>query len=137
MLNEKEIELISYMDYQVLNNGMDGWLGNRGYGKVFDFIEILNKRNSELDQKVASIFKKATLAGYEYYRNKDLTFIPEIKEIFDEAENTIEECDKNYKEVAKDFMCSYGLEDYITKFERGMRGRTTTDPEDETKMWSY
>lgn len=122
MLNEKEIELISYMDYQVLNNGMSGWLGNRGYEKVFDFIEILNKRNSELDQKVASIFKKATIAGFNYYQNNSSTFIPEIEEFCEEAKNLINECGEQYKEVAKDFMFSYGLEDYLTKFIKAMRG---------------
>lgn len=37
MLNEKEIELIKYMDYQVMNNGMDGWIGNRGYEKIIGY----------------------------------------------------------------------------------------------------
>lgn len=122
MLNEKEIELISYVDYQVLNNGMSGWQGNRGCEKIFDFIEILNKRNSELDQKVTSIFKRATIAGFDYYKNNHSKFIPEIKEICDEAENLIEKCGKQYQQVASDFMSSYGLEDYISKFTKDMRG---------------
>jgi len=120
MLNEKEIELIEYMDYQVMNNGMDGWLGNRAYEKVFEFIQILNKRNSKLDQKVASIFTKATVSGLGYYQHKDSVFIPEIKEMFDEYEKEIEECSNQYQGIAKDFMNSYGLEDHLTKFTKNI-----------------
>lgn len=29
-----------------MNNGIDGWIGNRGYEKLNEFIQILNKRNS-------------------------------------------------------------------------------------------
>ena len=118
MLNQQEIELIEYMDYQVLNNGMDGWLGNRAYEKVFELIEILKKRNSELDQQVASIFTKVTVSGLGYYQHKDSIFIPEIKEMCDEYEKEIEECSKQYQQIAKDFMNSYGLEDYLTKFTK-------------------
>jgi len=112
---------------------MMGWLGNRGYENVFDFLEILNKRNSELDQKVASIFKKATIAGFAYYQNSSATFILEIKEICDEAENLLEECGKQYQVLAKDFMLSYGLEDYLTQFTKAIRGTMAMDPKDETK----
>ncbi|WP_232540803.1 hypothetical protein [Lysinibacillus fusiformis] len=120
MLNNKEIELIEYMNYQVMNNGMDGWLGNRAYEKVFEFIEILKKRNSELDQQVASIFTKATVSGLGYYQHKDSIFIPEIKGMCDEYEKEIEECSKQYQQIAKDFMNSYGLEDYLTKFTQNI-----------------
>ncbi|MEX3625356.1 hypothetical protein [Viridibacillus arvi] len=115
MLNEKEIDVIEYMDYQVFNNGMDGWLGNRAYEKVNELIGILYKRSSELDRKVASIFIKATAAGLGYYQLKDSVFIPEIKEIFEEYEKEIQECGRLYQQVAKDFMESYGLEDYQTR----------------------
>ncbi|MFB5268181.1 hypothetical protein ACE41H_15545 [Paenibacillus enshidis] len=118
MLTEKETKLLEYMDYQVVNNSMDGWLGNRGYDRVFEFVEVLKKRNSELDQKVASIFIKATVSGLGYYQTKEAAFIPEYGEMFDEYEKDIEECTKEYLEVAKDFMESYGLEGYGTKISK-------------------
>lgn len=117
MLNKDEIELIEYMDYQVLNNGMDGWLGNRGYERVFDYISILNKRNSDLDQNVASIFKKATIAGIGYFQHRDSIFIPEIKVICDEYEQDLRDCSEQYRVVAKQFMNSYGLVDHLTNFQ--------------------
>lgn len=116
MLTKKEIELLEYMDYQVLNNGMDGWLGNRAYDKMFEFLEILHKRNSELDQKVAAIFVKAAVSGLGYYQHQNSTFIPEIQELYNEYEKAIEECNNQYQQVAKDFMNSYDLEDHCTKF---------------------
>lgn len=116
MLTERDIEVLEYMDYQVMNNGMDGWLGNRAYDKMFEFLKLLHKRSSELDQKVAAIFIKATVSGLGYYQHQSFTFIPEIKELYNEYEEAIEECHNQYKEVAKDFMNSYGLEDYHTKF---------------------
>ncbi|MCT6922797.1 hypothetical protein [Metasolibacillus sp.] len=116
MLNKQDIELIEYMDYQVMNNGMEGWLSNRAYEKVFEFIEILKKRNSELDQQVASIFTKATVSGLGHYQHKDSVFIPEVKEMYDKYEKEIDECSKQYQQIAKDFLNSYGLEDYHTKF---------------------
>ncbi|WP_236686949.1 hypothetical protein [Ornithinibacillus contaminans] len=116
MLTDKELELISHYDYQVLNNGMSGWLSNHQYKQIFDFVEILSKRNSAIDQKVIAIFKKATISGMEYLQHKDSTFIPEIKEIADESLIDIESCGKQYKEVATEFMNSYGMEDYLTKF---------------------
>ncbi|MGK4302020.1 hypothetical protein, partial [Klebsiella pneumoniae] len=63
MDDNTELGLISMFDYQVLNNGMMGWVSNHGYQHVFDYVEILQKRNSELDQKVSHIFKKATIAA--------------------------------------------------------------------------
>lgn len=120
VLNNSEVELIEYMDYQVLNNGIAGWLGNKGYEKVFDFIEILNKRNSELDKIVISIFQRATISGLGYYLHKDSALIPEIKEIVDEYEKDIEECKKQYSDIASAFMDSYGLKDYLTKFTENM-----------------
>lgn len=116
MLTEKDIELLEYMDYQVLNNGIDGWFGNRAYDKMLDFLELLHKRNSELDQTVAAIFIKATVSGLGYYQHQHSTFIPEIKKIYNEYNEAIEECNNQYKQIAKEFMNSYGLEDYITKF---------------------
>lgn len=121
MLNEKEIELINYMDYQVLNNGIEGWLGNRAYERVPELIEILNKRNSSLDQRVSLIFMKATISGLGYYQNKDSVFIPEIKEMVDEYEKEIQECGEKYQKTAKDFMNSYGLEDYLTTITKNIR----------------
>jgi len=88
------------------------------YEKVFEFIKILNKRNSDLDQKVVSIFTKATVSSLGYYQHKDSVFIPEIKEMFDEYEKEIEECGKQYQQIAKDFMNSYGLEEYLTNFTK-------------------
>lgn len=119
MLTEKENSLLLDMDYQILNNGMDGWLSNHRYRDVFTYLAILRKRNSELDQKVASIFENATVAGLEYLQYKDSTFIPEFKENYDSAEKTLEKCGEQYKEAANMFMSSYGLEDYLTRFSRG------------------
>ncbi|AJK88515.1 MULTISPECIES: hypothetical protein [Lysinibacillus] len=116
MLTERDIEVLEYMDYQVMNNGMDGWLGNRAYDKMFEFLKLLHKRNSELDQKVAAIFIKVIVSGLGYYQHQSFTFIPEFKELYNKYEEAIEECHNQYKEVAKDFMNSYGLEDYHTKF---------------------
>jgi hypothetical protein len=120
ILNENEIELLEYMDYQVMNNGMDGWFGNRAYEKINELVGILNKRSSALDQKVATIFIKATVAGVGYFQHKDSAFIPEIKELFDKYEEEIIECGKQYQQVAKDFMKSYGLENYGTKFSKNI-----------------
>lgn len=116
MLTEKDIQLLEYMDYQVMNNGFDGWFGNRAYDKMFEFLELLHKRNSELDQTVAAIFIKVTVSGLGYYQHQHSTFIPEIKEIYNEYNEAIEECNNQYKQVAKEFMNSYGLEDWGTKF---------------------
>lgn len=116
MLTEKDIELLEYMDYQVMNNGIDGWFGNRAYDKMFEFLGLLHKRNSELDQTVAAIFIKVTLSGLGYYQHQHSIFIPEIKEIYNEYKEAIEEYSNQYKQVAKDFMNSYGLEDWGTKF---------------------
>lgn len=121
MLNEKEIEVIEYMDYQVMNNGIDGWLGNRGYEKLNEFIRILNKRNSEIDQKVASIFIKATIAGLGIYQHKDTLRIPEIKEMFLEYQTELHKCGEKYQQIAKSFMKSYGLEDYLTTFTKNIK----------------
>ena len=121
MLNEKEIELIEYMDYQVLNNGMDGWIGNRAYEKLNDFIEVLYKRNSELDRKVVSIFVKATAAGLGIYQHKDSVRFPEIKEMVEGYEKNIQECKEQYQQIAREFMESYGLEDHLTKFMKNIK----------------
>lgn len=122
MLTEKETELLEYMDYQVINNGMDGWLGNHCYERVFEFVDVLRKRNSELDQKVVAIFIKATVSGFRYYQDKESDWlaavIPEIGEMIGKYENDIEECAKEYRNIAKDFMVSYGLEDYGSKTGR-------------------
>lgn len=126
MVENAELELISMFDFQVLNNGMMGWVSNHGYQHVFDYIEILQKRNSELDQKVSRIFKKATIAALQYHQYKEATFIPEIEEIYEEAENVIEECSKLYHQVAKEFMSSYGMEDYSSSFSRRILGDSTT-----------
>lgn len=114
MLNEREIELIEYMDYQVMNNGINGWLSNRAYEKMNEFIGILRKRNSEIDQKVVTIFMNAIIAGLGYYQHKDSAFIPEIKEMLIEYEKGLKKCGEQYQEIAKEFMNSYGLEDHLT-----------------------
>lgn len=116
MLSKEDVELLSAMDFQVINNGFMGWLANHRYRDVFEYIELLNKRNTDIDQKVAFIFKRATIAGMEYYQYSSSTFIPELKEICDNAEMVISECESQYQEIAKIFMNSYGLEDYLTKF---------------------
>lgn len=122
MLNEKEIEIIEYMDYQVMNNGIDGWLGNRGYEKLNEFIQILNKRNSEIDQKVISIFTNATISALGLYQHKDSLRFPEIKEIFEEYKSNLQQCGEQYQQISESFMNSYGLEDYGTKFMKNIRG---------------
>ena len=121
MLNEQELELLSLMDYQVLNNGMFGWLSNHCYENIFDYISILNKRNSLLDQQVATIFKKATLAGLVFHQYNNSRFIPEFEEITSDAEKKLEECGKQYGKIAEEFMRSYGLEDYLSKFENNFK----------------
>lgn len=120
MLNEKEIELIEYMDYQVLNNGIDGWISNRAYEKINEFIRILNKRNSEMDQKVISIFINATISALGLYQHKDSLRIPEIKEMFEEYKSELYQCGEQYLQIAKSFMNSYGLEDHLTKFTKNI-----------------
>jgi len=116
MINEKEKELIEYMDYQVMNNGIDGWLGNRGYEKLHDFIQILYKRNKEIDQKVAAIFIKATSAGLGKYQHKTASVIPAIGELYIQYETELEQCKEQYWQISKSFMNSYGLEDFDTRF---------------------
>ncbi|MCM3360909.1 hypothetical protein [Niallia sp. MER TA 168] len=106
------------MDYQVMNNGIDGCLSNRGYEKLNEFIRILNKRNSEIDHKVASLFIKTTIAGVGLCQHKDSLIFPEIKELFDEYETELHQCGEQYKQIAKSFMNSYGLEDYLTIFTK-------------------
>ncbi|WP_249937975.1 hypothetical protein [Niallia circulans] len=101
-----------------MNNGIDGWLSNRGYEKLNEFIQILNKRNSEIDQKVASQFINATISGLGLYQHKDSLIFPEIKELFHEYETELHQCGEQYKQIAKSFMNSYGLEDYLTIFRK-------------------
>lgn len=74
-----------------------------------------------MDKKVASIFIKVTVAGVGYYQHQNSVFIPEINEMFEEYEKAIQECGKQYQQIAKDFMNSYGLEDYLTKFTKNLR----------------
>lgn len=116
MLTEKEVELFKYMDYQVLNNGMDGWIANGGYVRVFEFIDIIRKRNSDLDQRVANIFITATISALRSLQHKDASYIPEIRDIINESEKQIEEVNLQYSQLANEFMESYGLEDYLTYF---------------------
>ena len=123
-LTEAEIELISNMDYQVMNNGMSGWLSNRAYKELFEYTEVLRKRNSSLDQKVIELFQKATIAALIFHQNKDAKFFPEIKEICDVAEEEIEKYSKEYQLLAEEFMNSYCLEDYGTSFYKRAMGET-------------
>lgn len=120
MLNKKEIEVIEYMDYQIMNNGIDGWLGNRGYEKLNEFIRILNKRNYEIDRKVAAIFVRATTAGLSMYHalHENTFWIPEIEEMFHKYETELYQCGEQYQQIAENFMRSYGLESYLTTFKR-------------------
>ncbi|WP_139994820.1 hypothetical protein [Kurthia sp. Dielmo] len=122
MLNEKELEVIEYMDYQVMNNGIGGWLGNRGYEKLNELIQILNKRNSELDQKVISIFTNATISALGYYQFNDSLRFPEIKETLEQHKSNFQQCGEQYQQIAESFMNSYGLVDYGTKFMKKIRG---------------
>lgn len=115
MLNEKEIELLEYMDYQVLNNGMMGFIANRAYLQSPEFMNILLRRNSEIDQKVISIFQKTINAALDYFQHIN-HYIPEFKEISEIAELVIDQCGEEYLSIANEFMASYGLEDYHTKF---------------------
>lgn len=39
----------------------------------------------------------------------------------DEFEKEILLCSEQYQQIAKEFMNSYGLEDYLTKFNEGLR----------------
>ena len=110
MLTDKEADLVLAMNYQVLQNGMMGWLSNHYYVDVFDYLEILKKRNDAIDDKVATLFQKATISGLKYHQYKGATFIPEFKRICDDAEKTIKECEKQYQEIADDFVKSYGLQ---------------------------
>lgn len=119
MINEKEKELIEYMDYQVLNNGMMVFLQNRSYLKSTDFMNILFRRNSEIDRKVISIFQKTINAALDYFKHTN-HYIPEYKEISKNAEQVIEQCGEEYLSIATEFMASYGLEDYHTKFAKNI-----------------
>ena len=120
MLNEQEIECIEYMDYQVINNGMDGWLSNRGFDELDEFTRILYKRNETIDQKVASLFIRATTARLGYLQLEPVKFIPDVAEKLKEYENQIKSCNEEYQEIAKNFMESYGLKDYGTKFSENL-----------------
>lgn len=115
-MTEKDLKLISRFDYQAINNGLDGWYANHGYREIFEFVTILEKRNNELDQKVARIFKAALIANIEYDRHYSAKGrIPEIDKIIDQAKNDIDNLTKEYNKIATQFMESYGLESYYTK----------------------
>ncbi|WP_235617136.1 hypothetical protein [Lysinibacillus mangiferihumi] len=64
---------------------------------------------------MAAIFVKAKISGLGYYQHQNSTFIPEIKELYNEYEKAIEERNNQYQQATKDFMNSYGLEDHRTK----------------------
>ena len=117
MLNEKELDLLKYMDYQVMNNGIEGWIGNRGFDRLESFIELLYKRGSELDKQVAAIFIRATSAALGALQNKEVSlFMPEIQELYEKYNKQLEACNEEYKKLSKPFMASYGMDDYITTF---------------------
>lgn len=121
MLNNEELELISFMDYQVANNGMVGWLGNKGYERIFEFIELLQRRNSDIDKKVIVIFQKVTIAGLKLFQHEHAIFIPEVLEIVTESYDILKECTDEYFELVKEFMESYDLEDYLTTFSKNLK----------------
>lgn len=117
MLNEKEIEVMEYMDYQVMNNGMNGWMSNRGFDRLHEFVAILSKRNAPLDQEVIALFIRATTAKLGCYQLEALRFLPDVQQKIQAYENEIDVCNESYQETANTFMGSYGLKDYGTLFE--------------------
>jgi len=122
MNESKDLELIAYFDYQVLNFGMQGWLFNGCYKYIFDYMDVLENRNSDLDTKVISIFQEVTIIGMELFKYQNITDIVDVKFFYQQLEIKLKEYEKAYAKIAQLFMNSYDMEDYDSKFNKALCG---------------
>lgn|SRR5699024_3248703 len=122
MNESKDLELIAYFDYQVLNFGMQGWLFNGCYKYIFDYMDVLENRNSDLDTKVISIFQEVTIIGMELFKYQNMTDIVDVKFFYQQLEIKLKEYEKAYAKIAQLFMNSYDMEDYDSKFNKALCG---------------
>jgi len=113
-ISQEELDIIFRFDLLVLTGGFEGWFQNRGYTQLYEFIQILDKRNLPIDTEVYRILINAQIMLLDILRNgRTCDKDPEENEV--SKKQKLEELKNQYEKVASVFMNSYGLTDYNTR----------------------
>lgn len=84
MFTEEEQELITRINYQIFNNGIDSLYHNNYYRYMFDYVDLLKKQGSELALEVELLIKRAFIILIEIEK---FTPYVELENLVADAEN--------------------------------------------------
>lgn len=127
-LTEEEQDALDHADYQVFNNGIGVWAVHP-FTDLEKYVQVLRKRDSELDRRVTDLLIRAMTADTQLRAHQqEVDNLPESEEfhstkdaylqIVDTCEEKLDQCEQEYRDLAPEFMASYGLVDYGTAFDQ-------------------